>query len=57
MEPDRRLPRSRTTLHGQELVERGPNDLVLLGLDGGHDIQHLAGAGTLEFGQQGVAAA
>jgi hypothetical protein len=32
----------------------GPDDLVLLGLDGGHDVQHLAGPGPLELGQQGI---
>ena len=57
VESDRRLAGSRPTLHGQELVEGGADDLVLLGLDGGDDVEHLARAGPLELGQQGVAAA
>ena len=44
-------------LDGEQLVERGTDDLVLLGLDGGDDVEHLAGAGPLELGQQRVAAA
>ena len=54
VEPDRRLARARATLDGHQPVERGPDDLVLLGLDGGDDVEHLAGAGPLELGQQGV---
>ena len=51
------MPVPGPTLHGQQLVERGADDLVLLGLDGGDDVEHLAGAGPLELGQQGIAPA
>lgn len=57
MQADGRLARARPALHGYPLIERGADDLVLLGLDGGHNVQHLAGAGPLEFGQQRVATA
>ena len=56
VEPDRRLAGARAALHGQQLVEWGADDLVLLRLDGGDDVEHLAGAGPLELGQQGIAA-
>ena len=56
MEPDRRLARARATLHRQEAVERSADDLVLLGLNGGNDVEHLAGTGPLELGQEGVPA-
>ena len=56
MEADSRLPRSRPALHGEQLGQRGPDDLVLLGLNGGDDVEHLAGAGPLELGQKRVAA-
>ena len=56
VEPDGGLAGARAALDGQELVERRPDDLVLLGLDGGDDVEHLAGAGPLELGQEGVAA-
>ena len=52
-----RLPGARPSLHGQQLTEGGADDLVLLGLDGGDDVQHLAGPGPLELGQQRIAAA
>ncbi len=54
VEPDRRLPRPRSPLHGHELVERGPDDLVLFRLNGGDDVEHLAGAGPFQLGQQCV---
>ena len=54
VEPDRRLAGTRATLHGQQLVEWRADDLVLLSLDGGDDVEHLAGAGPLELGQQRV---
>ena len=44
-------------MHGQQLAQRGADDLVLLGLDRGDDVEHLAGAGTLELGQERVTAA
>ncbi len=56
MEPDRCLAGARSALHGEQLVERGTDDIVLLGLDGGDDVEHLAGAGALELGQQGIPA-
>ncbi len=56
VESDGRLPRARSALHGEQLGERGPDDLVLLRLDGGDDVEHLAGACTLELRQQCVAA-
>src|ERR1039457_30561 len=56
MRPDRCLAGAGTTLDGEDNLERGPDDLVLLGLDGGHDVEHLARPGPLELGQQGVAA-
>ena len=57
MEPDGGLAGAGPALHRQELVEGGADDLVLLRLDGGDDVEHLAGAGPLELGQQRVAAA
>ena len=53
----RRLAGTRPTLDGQQLFERGPDDLVLLGLDGGDNVEHLAGTGPLELGQEGIASA
>ena len=35
---------TRSTLHHHGLVEVGANNAILLGLDGCHDIGHLAGA-------------
>ena len=56
VQPDGRLAGARATLHGEELVEGSADDLVLLGLDGGDDVEHLAGAGPFELGQEGIAA-
>ena len=56
MEADGCLAGARSALHGEQEVERGTDDLVLLGLDGGDDVEHLAGAGPLELGEQRVAA-
>ena len=50
----RRLARAGPTLHHQQLGQRGPDDLVLLGGDGGHDVAHLAGAGPFQLGQQRI---
>ena len=50
------MPGARAALHGEQLVERRADDLVLLGLDGGDDVEHLAGTGPLELGQEGIAA-
>ena len=57
VEADGRLARARAPLDGEQLVQRGTDDLVLLGLDGGDDVEHLAGAGPFELGQERVAAA
>ena len=57
MQPDGGLPGPGPALHGEELVQGGPDDLVLFGLNGGDDVEHLARASPLELGQQGVAAA
>ena len=57
VEADRRLAGAGATLHRQQLVEGSADDLVLLRLDGGDDVEHLAGAGPLELGQQGIAPA
>ena len=57
MQPDGGLPRAGSALNGEELAQGGPDDLVLFGLNGGDDVEHLAGASPLELGQQGVAAA
>ena len=54
VEADRRLARARTTLDDEQLVERGPDDHVLLGLDRRHDVAHLAGAGAVELGEEGI---
>ncbi len=56
VEADSRLPRSRPSLHGEQFGQRSADDLVLLGLDGGDDVEHLAGAGPLELGQERVPA-
>ncbi len=56
MEADGRLARARSALHGEQAVERGADDLVLLGLDGGDDVEHLARAGPLELGEQCIPA-
>ena len=54
VEADRRLARAGPALHDEEEVERGPDDEVLLGLDGGHDVAHLAGAAAVQLGQERV---
>ena len=57
VQPDRGLAGAWSTLDRQELVEGGTDDLVLLGLNGGDDVEHLARTRPLELGQQRVAAA
>jgi hypothetical protein len=54
VQTDGRLPRAGATLHDEALVERGTDDDVLLGLDGGDDLTHLAGAGGADLGQHRV---
>ena len=56
VESDRRLAGAGAALHGEQLVDGGTDDLVLLGLDGRDDVEHLAGPGPLELGQQRVSA-
>jgi hypothetical protein len=56
VQSDRGLSRAGSSLHRQQLVEGRPDDLVLLGLNGGDDVEHLSRTGPLELGQQGVAA-
>ncbi len=54
VQPDRGLARPRASLHREHAGERGPDHLVLLHLDGGDDVEHLAGAGPLQLGEQRV---
>ena len=49
VQPDGRLPGARAALHADRLRERGPDDLVLVRLDGGHDVAHGAGAGPFDL--------
>ena len=51
------LAGARPALDDQDPGEVGPDDPVLLGLDGGHDVAHPAGAAGREGGQQGRLAA
>ena len=52
-----RLARTRSTLDHQDAGQRGPDDLVLLALDGGDDVGHPARPGPVQGGQQGGRAA
>ena len=52
VERDRGLARARAALHDEHPGERRPDDLVLLGLDRGHDVAHVARARPLERGEQ-----
>ena len=54
VQTDRGLARTGPTLHHQYLVERRTDDDVLLGLDGGDDLLHRAGAGGADLGQHRV---
>ncbi|GHG75391.1 hypothetical protein GCM10018980_72850 [Streptomyces capoamus] len=54
---DRGLAGAGAALHDQHAPVRRPDDAVLVGLDGLHDVAHPAGAGRVQGGQQdGVAA-
>jgi len=44
VQADRRPPRSRAALDDHACLDGRPDDLVLLGLDGGDDVAHLAAA-------------
>ena len=57
VEGHRRLARARAALDHQHPGQRGPDDLVLLALDGGDDVGHPARPGPVEGGQQGGRAA
>ena len=54
MEPHGGLAGAGSPLDGQELLQGRPDDLVLLGLNGGDDVEHLAGPRPLELRQEGV---
>ena len=54
VQADRGLAGARAALHHQALIERGTDDHVLLGLDGGDDLAHRAGAGGADLGQHRV---
>ncbi len=49
VQPDGGLPGTRRALHADRLVEWGPHDVVLVGLDGGDDVAHRAAAGALDL--------
>ena len=50
MQADRGLAGARRALHADRLVEVGPDQLVLVGLDGGDDVAHRPDAGPLDLG-------
>ncbi|GAA3296036.1 hypothetical protein GCM10020295_24710 [Streptomyces cinereospinus] len=52
MQGDRRLAGAGSALDDQDAAVRGADDLVLLGLDGPHDVGHPAGAGGVQRGEQ-----
>ena len=54
VEADRGLARPRSALHDEATFERGADDRVLLGLDRGDDVAHLAGTGPTQLGEQRV---
>lgn len=49
MQPDRGLARPGCALDADRLAQRRPDDVVLVGGDGGHDVAHRAAAGTLDL--------
>ena len=57
MERDRRLAGPRSALDDQQAAQGGSDDLVLLALDGGDDVGHLAGARPVQSREQGRRAA
>ena len=57
VEGHRRLAGARAALDHQDAGQRGPDDLVLLALDGGDDVGHPARPGPVQGGQQGGRAA
>ena len=54
MEGDGGLAGTRATLHDEQLVDRRPDHVVLLGLDRGDDLAHRAGALGTDLGEHGV---
>ena len=50
---DRRLAGAWSALHDEHAAQRAADDLVLLPLDGRHDVAHAPGAGPLEGGEEG----
>ena len=56
MQGDGGLAGARSAGHDQRPVVRGPYGLVLLALDGGDDVAHLAGALPADGGQEGAVA-
>ena len=54
MQRDRRLPRSRTALHDQHLIERRTDHDVLLALDRRDDLAHLAGPFGADLGEHRI---
>ena len=57
MQRNHRFASARATLNDQYPTLRGANDLVLLGLNGCHDVAKLAGAAASERREQGAVAA
>src|SRR5205823_8934546 len=49
VQPDRRLPGTRGALYADRVLQRRPYQLVLLGLDGGHDVAHRPDPGPLDL--------
>ena len=54
VQTDRGLAGARAALHDQARLERRPDDRVLLALDRGDDVAHLAGAGPAQLGEQRI---
>ncbi|MEO3870960.1 hypothetical protein ABGB18_19285 [Nonomuraea sp. B12E4] len=52
VQADRRLAGAGRALHTQGDLQAGAYEVVLLGLDGGHDVAHGADAGALDLGGQ-----
>ena len=51
----RRLARPGTALNREELGPWGAVDLVLLRLNSGDDVEHLAGSGAFKLGEERIA--
>jgi hypothetical protein len=49
VQPDGGLPGAGGALHADRRLQVGPDQLVLLGLDGGHDVAHRAHPGALDL--------